>query len=177
MNYVMDSINATEFIKELVDTTKISTSANYPNIAIHSAIGIPESAIIYGDKQRLTQALLNIINNGLRFTKEGSLTISCSFAKNNGDSGGGGAENMEIKIIDTGTGIPQELLPNLFQKFASKDPDGQAKQGTGLGLFISKSIIGAHHGTISASANQDRGTTFTIGLPVKKIAVNSEIKA
>ena len=87
--------------------------------------------------------------------------ISCSSVENNG------AHCIELKIIDTASGIPPEFLPNLFKKFVSKDADGNATQGTGLGLFISKFIIEAHGGTISAARNKDRGTIITFILPMK----------
>ena len=73
---------------------------------------------------------------------------------------------VTVTIKDTGTGIDLEILPKLFTKFATKSPIA----GTGLGLFISKSIIEMHGGNIWANNNKDdRGSTFTFSLPSKRI--------
>jgi signal transduction histidine kinase len=79
--------------------------------------------------------------------------------------------SFELAISDTGSGIPQEVLPKLFQKFATKTPDSPGRkfhsQGTGLGLFISKSIINSHGGEISAHDNSDgQGAVFVVRLPL-----------
>ena len=169
MNYYMDDINAAGFIREIADAAKISNTNKNAAVSIDTEINIPESSIIYGDRQRLSQAIWNIINNALRFTSEGSVTLSCQAIEGNNDN------YVEIKIVDTGAGIPESVLPNLFRKFASKDVDGKSKHGTGLGLFISKGIIEAHHGKISTSRNKDRGTTFTITLALKS-SPNSAIR-
>jgi signal transduction histidine kinase len=170
MNYYMDDINVAGFIREIADAAKISNTNKNAAVSINTEINIPESSIIYGDRQRLSQAIWNIINNALRFTSEGSVTLSCQAIKRNNDN------YVEIKIVDTGAGIPESVLPTLFRKFASKDIDGKSKHGTGLGLFISKGIIEAHHGKISATRNKNRGTTFTITLALKS-SPNSAIRS
>jgi signal transduction histidine kinase len=73
---------------------------------------------------------------------------------------------VEIRISDTGTGIPAEVLPKLFEKFVTQGHGEGNKKGTGLGLYISKAIVTAHDGTISAFNNERGGATFEIKLPV-----------
>jgi signal transduction histidine kinase len=109
----------------------------------------------------MTQVLSNVIGNAVKFTEKGSVKIECrAFASKN---------RVEIKVSDTGSGIPEQIMPNLFGKFVTKSA-GQADGhgGTGLGLFISKAIMNAHKGEIYAYNNATGGATFTIVLPVSQ---------
>ena len=135
--------------------------------------------LVEADRQRLIQVISNLINNAIKFTKEGTVTVtttSNSIIKRKeaerdtgeGEDGGGAAEEEEevvIAVKDTGTGIDPELMPRLFTKFATK-----SYQGTGLGLYISKSIIEAHGGKMWAENNnsdrEHKGATFYFTLPV-----------
>jgi signal transduction histidine kinase len=107
---------------------------------------------VYADKARITEVISNLINNSLKFTKSGKISLTSE--KKDG--------HAIVSIKDTGTGINPEILPRLFSKFATK-----SFSGTGLGLFISKSIIEAHRGRIWAQNNHDgRGATFSFSLPI-----------
>ena len=121
--------------------------------------------VVEADRRRLTQVISNLLNNAIKFTKEGTVTITTTVKrKDNGDAGG----EIVVAVKDTGTGIDHELMPRLFTKFATK-----SYQGTGLGLFISKSIIEAHGGKMWAENNnygdhdiKHKGATFYFTLPV-----------
>ena len=106
------------------------------------------------DKGRIAQVIDNLLNNALKFTNEG--TISVSVESKDGQA--------IVSVKDNGQGIDPEILPKLFTKFASKSETG----GTGLGLFISKSIIEAHGGKIWAENNSDGkgGAAFSFSLPL-----------
>jgi signal transduction histidine kinase len=109
---------------------------------------------VEAEKERLIQIIENLICNAIKFTKDGTIVVSLykSTVSN----------QAIISVKDTGVGIDQEILPRLFDKFASK-----SFQGTGLGLFISKSIIEAHGGKIWAENNPDGlGATFGFSLPI-----------
>ena len=124
----------------------------------------PCDIFIEADKARITQVISNILNNAVKFTE----------AKLNKGEGGRGIININaekvdggqaiVSINDIGIGIDPGIMPRLFEKFASK-----SFQGTGLGLYICKSIIEAHDGTIWAENNKDgRGATFYFSLPISK---------
>jgi signal transduction histidine kinase len=122
---------------------------------------------VEADKYRLRQVIANLLSNAIKFTNEGSIFVTAEERKDS-NSNNNGQENAIISIKDTGTGIDPEILPRLFSKFASR-----SFQGTGLGLFISKSIIEAHGGRIWAENNADRiGATFSFTLPLQKITVS-----
>ena len=109
---------------------------------------------IEADRERITQVISNLLSNAVKFTKEG--TISIVLERKDG--------KVTFNIKDTGTGIDSEILPRLFTKFATK-----SFEGTGLGLFVSKSIIEAHGGKMWAENNADgKGATFSFTLPLSK---------
>jgi two-component system, OmpR family, sensor histidine kinase VicK len=123
--------------------------------------------LVEADRQRMIQVISNLLDNALKFTQEGTVTVTTVERKDDIDGVGGGEAEVVVSIKDTGTGIDPELMPRLFTKFATK-----SYQGTGLGLFISKSIIEAHDGKMWAennNINSDRkheGATFYFTLPV-----------
>lgn len=100
---------------------------------------------VEADRERISQVISNLLNNAVKFTKEGNISINV--LKKIGRKGKGKERDIQeeqevviVNIKDTGTGIDSEILPRLFTKFASKSDTG----GTGLGLFISKNIVEAH---------------------------------
>ncbi len=145
----------------IADNGHIPTDANLTIVYKGSEKEI-SPIFVEADKQRISQVVWNLLNNAIKFTREGgTLTITVEKKKK-----GNKAENEEVvvSIKDTGTGIDPEIRPRLFEKFASK-----SYQGTGLGLFISKSIIEAHSGKIWAENNADgRGSTFAFSLSLSK---------
>ncbi|MDQ4101693.1 MAG: HAMP domain-containing histidine kinase, partial [Thermoproteota archaeon] len=113
-----------------------------------------QDLLVYGDRVRIFQVLSNLLRNAIKFTTNGNITIR--------------AEQKDgyavVNVKDNGTGIDPEIIPRLFTKFTSK-----SQTGTGLGLFISKSIIEAHGGKIWAENNKnERGATFGFTLPLAK---------
>jgi signal transduction histidine kinase len=114
----------------------------------------PKKLMVKGDMECIQRVISNLINNALRFTKEGEIIVKTQVIDG----------LAKIIVKDTGTGINPEIMPRLFQKFVTK-----SEKGTGLGLFISKSIIEAHGGTMWAENNADgKGATFTFTLPIEK---------
>jgi signal transduction histidine kinase len=124
---------------------------------------------IGGDRTRLFQVFANLLNNALKFTERGFVRITVS--KVDRDRG-----LIAIIIRDTGLGIPEEILPSLFGKFVSSSGERNNREGTGLGLYIAKSIIKAHGGDIEARNNPDghSGAEFRVILP---IASNNDIQS
>ena len=123
-----------------------------------------QKIIIEADITRLSQVIYNLLDNAIKFTKEeGTISIEVEKKKDsNNNTTNNNKEVIIISIKDTGSGIDSNILPRLFERFASK-----SHKGTGLGLFISKSIIESHGGKIWAENNSDRkGATFAFSLPI-----------
>jgi signal transduction histidine kinase len=114
---------------------------------------VPNAIFIDADRARLTQVFTNLLNNAIKFTTEGVISITL---KRQSDT-----KRVVLLIKDTGAGIPSERFARLFAKFGT-----ESVTGTGLGLFISKSIVEAHGGTIWGQNNEDGiGATFGFTLP------------
>ncbi|MBD0299045.1 MAG: HAMP domain-containing histidine kinase, partial [Nitrososphaera sp.] len=110
--------------------------------------------MVYADKGRISEVISNILDNAIKFTHEGNITTSAEVNNN----------EVIVLIRDEGTGIDDEISSRLFTKFATK-----SKKGTGLGLYISKSIVEAHGGKIWAKNNEgDKGATFWFSLPLNQ---------
>jgi signal transduction histidine kinase len=115
--------------------------------------------LLHADKQRITQVISNLIDNAIKFTNRGTISIAIDRKRNNDSNS---PDKVTVSVKDTGSGIHPDIFPRLFSKFASK-----SFQGTGLGLFISKNIIEAHGGKIWGENNAgDRGATFIFSLPI-----------
>lgn len=114
-----------------------------------------------GDPDRLYQVLANIIGNAVKFTNAGSVSVHIQAADG----------WQKVRVCDTGIGIPGHEIKNLFSKFyrisSGRQGYPSSRQGTGLGLFISKSIIEQHGGRIEAKSGLGKGSEFTIFVPMK----------
>ena len=120
-----------------------------------------EDVFVQADKSRISQVISNLLNNAIKFTQEGSIAIKV-VKRRSEDGKYNSEEEAIVSIKDTGTGIAPEIISRLFTKFATK-----SDKGTGLGLFLSKSIVEAHGGKIWAENNADgKGATFSFSLPI-----------
>ncbi|MGB7955320.1 MAG: ATP-binding protein [Candidatus Nitrosopolaris sp.] len=155
-------------------------SSEFTNRAVQLSYQ-PQIVLLEADKGRISQVISNLLSNAFKFTKKDRGTISITLQMKNEDSGNNintdensdSPQYVMVCIRDNGTGIDPEIFPRLFDKFASK-----SFQGTGLGLFISKSIVEAHGGKIWAQNNNNRtddgnGATLCFTLP----ALNKELVA
>ena len=110
----------------------------------------------YADPNRVREVFQNLIDNALKYTMTGSVTVQLT----------GDANVIQIQVIDTGTGIPAEDIPHLFQKFYRVDSSTtRTVGGTGLGLFICKKIVELYNGRIWVESQLGKGSTFFINLP------------
>jgi len=117
----------------------------------------PQHIILEADKGRIIQVVSNLLCNAIKFTEKGTINVTSEIK----DS------EVFVRISDTGQGLDPEVLPQLFTKFSTKSPLHGVQMGTGLGLFISKSIVESHGGKIWAENNKDgKGATFCFTLPI-----------
>jgi two-component system, OmpR family, sensor histidine kinase VicK len=156
----IERFNLNDLMSSVIRDCKSSLDSNNDNIKlVYNEPLSKEDLLIEADKGRLTQVISNLIDNAIKFTKKGTIFIT-SEKKDN---------HVIVSVKDSGNGIHPEILPRLFSKFATK-----SETGTGLGLFISKSIIEAHSGgkiwaennnTISGNKGE-KGATFAFSLPL-----------
>jgi signal transduction histidine kinase len=171
-----ERFNLNDLILSIVEHYRKQIANSNVKVIYESGNGI---TLVEADRQRMIQVISNLLDNALKFTQEGTVTVTTIERKDDGDGAGGGEAEVIVSIKDTGTGIDPELMPRLFTKFATK-----SYQGTGLGLFISKSIIEAHGGKMWAENNNNNnysknrkheGATFYFTLPV--MGMNEQQKA
>lgn len=126
---------------------------------VRVTLGAEDQAIIEGDRDRLKQVLLNLVDNALKYTPQGG-EITLALTKD--------AEWVRIAVQDTGIGISVESIPHLFDRFYRVDKArSRDAGGTGLGLAIAKSVVDAHNGKITVESEPGKGSTFTVWLPLK----------
>jgi len=113
---------------------------------------------VLADRQRLTQVLLNLLANAVKYNRDGgSVTVACA---------GTEGDRLRIRVTDTGYGIPPDQLDRLFRPFERLGADQSTVEGTGLGLALSKGLIEAMGGAIGVESELDRGTTFWVQLDI-----------
>jgi two-component system sensor histidine kinase VicK len=157
-----EKFNLSGLLSNIVQDYKNNIEKSNGNVRLLSDESNKGSFIVEADRERIIQVISNLLNNAVKFTEETTGDVYVA------------AEEMEkadqkvvvVTIKDRGIGIDPEILPRLFTKFATK-----SNTGTGLGLFICKSIIEAHGGKIWAENNKDGkgGATFAFSLPLSKL--------
>ena len=166
-----EQFNLTDLIFSIMEDFKNDIAKKGGNIKLSYEPQSQLAVEVDADKGRITQVISNLLSNAIKFTKEGSISINVATKRRNEDGKNNShEEEVIVSLEDTGTGVDLEILPRLFSKFTTKSDIG----GTGLGLFISKSIVEAHGGKMWAHNNnsninnrQERGATFYFSLPLE----------
>ena len=162
--YDMKPVSVKRLIDEVLGASGIVNKES--DIKVNVDMDPGGDIMITGDKKRLLQALAGIINNSLRFTKRGTITIQVRAEHETG--------RIAINITDNGQSFPDDVLSVLFEKYATITRENE--RGTGLGLYITKTVIEAHGGTISANnAGADKGVIFNISMPMHAQRVQSAL--
>ena len=122
---------------------------------------LPQRLIIKSDALRIQQIITNLLTNAIRYTKQGTITLTCNQTETN---------ELEIKIIDTGVGIAHEHRDRIFEPYFRSDLSRQSvPEGTGLGLAIVAQLVTLLNGTIKLSSEIDFGSTFVVKIPIDPV--------
>ena len=151
-SYRFEEVDLGRVVDEAIDTATLAQQDVPVVAAVHGAL-----PTIRGDRARLRQVLGNLIENAVKYSPEGG-EVRVSAAAANGA--------VKIAVRDAGPGIPREQQARIFEKFGRVDVVGASKPGTGLGLFIARSIAEAHGGSLEVTSAGEAGSTFTLTLPV-----------
>jgi two-component system sensor histidine kinase/response regulator len=147
------SISVTSVISKAVES--VQTHATRKDVGIVTSLEEPLS-LVYGDEGTLTEAVVNISNNAVKYSHAGSQVLIKAEEKN---------DQVVISVSDTGVGISKEDIPFIFDDFYSGKSGQAIEKGCGVGLAITKRIIETHHGSISVESELGKGSTFVIRLP------------
>ncbi len=151
INAVMQK--ALKLMQNMLDISNIKTKLDF----------FPDLPHVLIDEYQIVQVMVNLITNAVQSMQEGRMLFLATRLGSGGDS-------VEIKVMDTGRGIPREFLPHIFDPFFCAKGEG----GIGLGLSVSYGIIKSHNGEIRVESKVGVGTTFTIELPIyKKLQASS----
>ena len=164
----LESIPLCIFVNEIF--SHLRPRAAEQQVALHNEV--PEETRVMADARRLEQILINLIDNAIKFNRrEGTVTVTTSLSER--------GNHHLIQVRDTGSGIPAEHLPRVFERFYRVDKArSRAVGGTGLGLAIVKHLALAHGGEASVTSAAGQGCEFTIKLPVRALTAtaNPELK-
>ena len=138
-----------------VDGAHASAERRAPRVEFSE--GLP--VMVFGDPTRLRQVVTNLVLNGLKYS-DSSLYVRVSVTIEDG--------KVQIIVKDGGIGIAPEELPTVFQPFMRGEQAKRMAGGTGLGLYVCKSIVEQHGGTIEVASELGEGTTFTVSLPLPR---------
>ncbi len=145
-------------ISELVDIVRVSVEDKGLSLFVEADENLPTE--LTGDEKRIKQILINLLANAVKYTNEGSVTLSVSAEKAGDDKA-----LLKISIADTGIGIRKEDIPHLYETFARVDEKNNVRvEGTGLGLSIAKQLLDLMGGEITVDSIYTKGTVFTIEL-------------
>jgi signal transduction histidine kinase len=154
------SLNLGEYaVESVVETVRAATEslAETKKLTLKTDVA-KRLPVGLGDEQRLTQVLLNLVGNAIKFTDTGEVRVTASAANS----------HFTVSVTDTGPGIPADQLTSVFEQFHQVDSSNtKAKGGTGLGLAISKQIVEMHGGRIWAESSLGKGATFRMELPIR----------
>lgn len=160
MQYEPIAFNLIHLLETLVNTYEVQARAK--GISLRLEIHPDADKNFLGDPVRINQILTNLISNALKFTHKGKITVRCQLDKKNGQ-----VHHIRFDVEDTGIGIPTDKLKSIFESFTQADASITRQYGgTGLGLTIARQLVKIQNGKISVTSKPDKGSTFTVSLPL-----------
>ncbi len=159
VSYQPAPLDYLHFIREIAGDLKGRLDLNRRKLKLLLPLKLPH---IMADEAALREVMVNLVENAISHTTAGSGVITVTVTHHR--------EEVETTVHDNGTGIPPEAIPHLFTRFFRVNEMNSTSPGTGLGLYICKSIIETHGGGIWVESELDQGTTFTFRLPIKPVA-------
>jgi len=160
----VEKIDVVDFIRKIMDSFTGLASSQQIDFKLITEDNLPEVLI---DKDCLDKIVFNLLSNAFKFTpKGGAITVGIQ-TKNH--------EFLEISVEDTGVGIPKEQQEQIFERFYQvKDRKYSTKFGTGIGLHLSQMMVELHHGSIQLESEPDKGSKFTVQLPLNEEVYSAE---
>ena len=149
------SLDVKTIVSDAVEQVRAAIEARRHHLTVHMA---PESALVWADRKRMVQVLVNLLHNAVKYTpEEGNIVVAIEVQP----------EHVLFAVQDTGIGMSAELISSAFDLFtqAERSPD-RSQGGLGIGLALVRSLVALHHGTVGAeSAGKGQGSRFTVALP------------
>ena len=158
MEIVEGKYHVASMINDVV--AMIQVKADQSGLMFHVNVDEMIPSILYGDEGRIRQVMVNLLNNAVKYTKEGSVTFNVKGIRENDGFA------LEMEVTDTGIGIREEDMGKLFRDFERLElKKNRNVEGTGLGLAITKNLVEMMQGTLNVSSVYQQGSTFTVRIP------------
>ena len=158
LDYAEETVDLDALLQEVTETIQLTSTTH--TIVIH---GATQSCMV-GDKERLEQVFINLINNAIKYSPQAD-TVEINLSAS--------AKTATINVHDYGIGIPKAQREKIFERFyRAVTPDQKAFPGLGMGLYITAEIVKRHGGTIQVESDEGKGSTFQVTLPTIKQAKN-----
>jgi PAS domain S-box-containing protein len=152
-------------LKDLAEMLQPKAQQKGLTLQIHPDPDLPK--LIDTDRVKLQQVLVNLLNNALKFTHQGSVTLTVSRGEND-------AQHLQFTVTDTGVGIAPEELDKLFESFVQTDSGRQSQEGTGLGLVISQKFVQLMGGELTVKSTLGVGTSFSFSIAIELPQLESD---
>lgn len=163
-----DDFSPRELVQSVVGT--VEPRIQKKGLALTYEVDPGLASMLVGDQVRLNQVLLNLVDNAIKFTDQGTIHISAGNGGSNGD-----ADTWTLKVRDTGRGISERELPYVFEEFRQgASVYGRQADGVGLGLAIARRLVSAMGGDIRVQSRLGAGSTFTVALPLVPVVEQEE---
>ncbi|KPW01315.1 aerobic respiration two-component sensor histidine kinase ArcB [Pseudoalteromonas sp. P1-11] len=167
LDIATDSINVSDFINDVVNFAGLIAEQKELEFSIERNGTLDVYALL--DPTRLRQVVWNLINNAVKFTQHGEVKLTCSRDERNDGPW------LELKISDTGQGIPEDQLSRIFDMYyKAPDLSGKNAIGSGIGLAVTKALVSAMKGTISVTSTEGEGSCFTVHIPLSLCVAPTE---
>ena len=150
---VFEAVDLTTLTAELASMFRSATEKAHLSLVVNCS---PIERDTYVDREMWEKIVFNLLSNAFKFTFEGEIVVTLR------DLG----ESVELEVSDTGTGIPEDELPHLFERFHRvKGARGRSYEGSGIGLALVQELVKLHGGSVRVKSEVDRGSTFTVSIP------------
>lgn len=155
-----ERLHLPEVLNEVVSELKpIAKNKGISITSVNKLNGLSTQALVYADRDKLKQIFVNLVDNAICYNKPNGKVVVKTFSRD---------EKIYVEVRDTGIGINEELIPRIFQKFQQAHGSYlKENKGTGLGLFIVKSLVELQNGQIAVKSRSGKGTSFIVNLPLK----------
>jgi len=151
------SFDLPSLLRLVFNTTKIKAEEKGLDFKYEALTLVP--AYVRGDKGKLQRILLNLLDNAIRYTPYGGVTLRVNYDQ-------AGSAMLRCEVVDTGIGIPDDKLEEIFEPFTQLVREGQAREGAGLGLTIARHLVTLMHGKMEVESEFGKGSTFRVELPL-----------
>lgn len=136
--------------------------ANKKNLTLAYSFDFDKNLILSSDSLKIKQILINILSNSIKYTLEGFIQFDVKYS----DSG------LYCTIEDTGVGIPENQIKNIFQPFSRVDQNSHLSEGSGFGMYVVKGLVDLFQGNIKVTSEEGKGTRTEISIPVSEVSIN-----